>query len=176
MTEDERKTIEYWKEQLKSYKKEIEQRQNDEFKGYGTDEDIAKFNYCNIHIMLNLIEKQQAEIEKLRNNNKDLLRKLRNRVKEVKKLTRYSLYKKEFATLNKQIKHKDNEIKCLKSLHNTQVEIIDEMAKTLKWSFNAGLGLIPSSICDCKGDIRNCEDKICTDCIKEYFKKKVEEK
>ena len=62
MTYEERKVIEYWKEELKSYKKEIEQRQNDEFKGYGTAEDIAKLKYCNLHIILNLIEKQQAEI------------------------------------------------------------------------------------------------------------------
>lgn len=64
MTDEEIKVIEYWKEELKSYKKEIEQRQNDEFKGYGTLEDIAKLKYSNLHIMLNLIEKQQAEIEK----------------------------------------------------------------------------------------------------------------
>ena len=47
------------------------------------------------------LEKKEAEIDKLRNTNKDLLKKLRNRVKEVKKLTRYSLYKKEFVRLNK---------------------------------------------------------------------------
>lgn len=52
---------------------------------------------------LNLIKSQQEEIEKLRNNNKRLLKKLRNRVKEVKKLTKYSLYKKEFSRLNKEI-------------------------------------------------------------------------
>ena len=57
--------------------------------------------------VLNLIQTQQAEIEKLKNNNKDLLRKLRNRVKEVKKLTKYSLYKKEFSTLNEHLKKKD---------------------------------------------------------------------
>ena len=171
MTDDERKTIDYWKEKLKSYKKEIKQRQNDEFKGYGTDEDMAKFNYCNVHIMLNLIEKQQAEIEKLRNSNKDLLRKLRNRVKEVKKLTRYSLYKKEFTTLNTQIKKKDNEIKCLKSLHNTQVKIIDEMAKELTEERLSKFDWCPLL----KG--KGCRDEdTCLECIKEYFKKKVEEK
>lgn len=53
-------------------------------------------------------------------------------------------------------------------------KIIDEMAKTLKWALNVGLGFIPSSICTCKEDIRNCEDKICTDCIKQYFTKKIE--
>ena len=58
--------------------------------------------------------KKDKEIEKLKNNNKDLLRKLRNRVKEVKKLEKYSLYKKEFATLNKRIEKKEQEIKELK--------------------------------------------------------------
>lgn len=56
---------------------------------------------------LNLIQKQQKEIEKLRNKNKDLLRKLRNRVKEVKKLLKYSLYKKEFSRLNNTIEKKN---------------------------------------------------------------------
>lgn len=59
---------------------------------------------------LNLIQKQQEEIEKLRNKNKDLLRKLRNRVKEVKKLTKYSLYKEEFSRLNTIIEQKNRMI------------------------------------------------------------------
>lgn len=63
------------------------------------------------------VEKKEAEIYKLRNTNKDLLKKLRNRVKEVKKLTRYSLYKKEFATLNKQLEKKN--------------KVIDKMAEKL---------------------------------------------
>lgn len=54
-----------------------------------------------------IIKKQQEEIEKLKDNNKKLLRKLRNRVKEVKKLEKYSLYKTEFSNLNKQIEKKD---------------------------------------------------------------------
>lgn len=79
----------------------------------------ANANYCitskeTTKIILNLIEKQSKEIETLKNNNKDLLRKLRNRVKEVKKLEKYSLYKKEFSTLNKRIEKKEQEIKELK--------------------------------------------------------------
>lgn len=58
-------------------------------------------------LALNLIKSQQKEIEKLSNNNKRLLKKLRNRVKEVKKLTKYSLYKQEFSRLNKQLEKKD---------------------------------------------------------------------
>ena len=65
MTEEEKQAIEFWEEKLKSYKKEIEQRQNDEFKGYGTAEDIAKLKYCNLHIILNLIEKQLNRIKDL---------------------------------------------------------------------------------------------------------------
>lgn len=54
-------------------------------------------------IILNLIEKQEKEIEKLKTKNSDLLRKLRNRVKDVKKLQKYGAYKKEFSNLNKRI-------------------------------------------------------------------------
>ena len=82
-----------------------------------TDEDrkeyMNKWFLDDLTILIKLIEKQQKEIEKLRNNNKDLLRKLRNRVKEVKKLEKYSLYKKEFATLNKQLAKKDEVIDFL---------------------------------------------------------------
>ena len=60
-----------------------------------------------IETVLSELEKKDKEIEKLKKDNKELLRKLRNRVKEVKKLTKYSLYKKEFSTLNKQLEKKD---------------------------------------------------------------------
>lgn len=54
-------------------------------------------------------------------------------------------------------------------------KIIDAMADALKFSFNSGINFFPSSICKCEGDIRKCEGKICTECIKEYFEKKVGE-
>ncbi len=96
--------------------------------------------------ILKLIENQQAEIEKLK-----------NRVKEVKKLIKYSLYKKEFAKLNKEIEKKN--------------EIIDEMA-----GYIATLD-IEEDICS-KTKNEHC-DKMnfgeCEDCIKQYFKEKVEE-
>ena len=47
------------------------------------------------------------ERDKLKKHNDDLLRKLRNRVKEVKKLQKYSLYKEEFSRLNQQLQSKD---------------------------------------------------------------------
>ena len=49
----------------------------------------------------------QQQIDKLKRHNNNLLRKLRNRVKEVKKLQKYSLYKEEFSRLNKQLQNKD---------------------------------------------------------------------
>lgn len=49
----------------------------------------------------------QQQIDKLKKHNDDLLRKLMNRVKEVKKLQKYSLYKEEFSRLNKQLQNKD---------------------------------------------------------------------
>ena len=110
-----------------------------------------------IETVLNLLEKKDAEITKLKNNNKELLRKLRNRVKEVKKLTKYSLYKTEFSNLNKQLKKKD--------------KIIDEMAEWI------------SNRCFYKDDYSNiCEviqdscykETECKECVKEYFTKKVE--
>lgn len=76
---------------------------------YGYYKDLVEFRDSVEHLEKSL-QTQQAEIEKLRNNNKDLLRKLRNRVKEVKKLTKYSLYKKEFSTLNEHLKKKDKMI------------------------------------------------------------------
>ena len=49
----------------------------------------------------------QQQIDKLKKHNNNLLKKLRNRVKEVKKLQKYSLYKEEFSRLNKQLQNKD---------------------------------------------------------------------
>ena len=54
-------------------------------------------------------------------------------------------------------------------------EIINAMADALKFSFNSGINFFPSSICKCEGDIRKCEGKICTECIKQFFEKKVGE-
>lgn len=60
------------------------------------------------------LEKKDRQIIKLKNNNQNLLRKLRNRIKEIKKLTRYALYKKEITTLNKQLQQKNKIIEDIK--------------------------------------------------------------
>ena len=52
------------------------------------------------------LKEHKEQIDKLKKHNDELLRKLKNRVKEVTKLEKYSLYKKEFSRLNKQLQNK----------------------------------------------------------------------
>lgn len=89
----------------------------------------------------------QQQIDKLKKHNDDLLRKLKNRVKEVKKLQKYSLYKEEFSRLNKQLQNKD--------------KIIDLMSEQL-----AGLAIF---------NIDKDETLILSDKeeVKQYFENKV---
>ncbi len=47
---------------------------------------IGISNQTAIETVLNMLKEKDKEIEKLKKHNKELLRKLRNRVKEVKKL------------------------------------------------------------------------------------------
>ncbi len=86
------------------------------------------------------------EKDKLKKHNDDLLRKLRNRVKEVKKLEKYSLYKEEFSRLNKQLQNKD--------------KIIDLMAEDM--AFDNEINSME--------DIRTIKEQ-----IKQYFENKAKE-
>ena len=101
----------------------------------------------------------QQQIDKLKKHNDDLLRKLRNRVKEVKKLQKYSLYKEEFSKLNKQLQNKD--------------KIIDLMADEIA---NSITNTCPLE--DYNYDL-DCENK-CNDnykeCWKQYFENKAKER
>ena len=110
---------------------------------------IGISNQKAIETVLNLIDKQNKELNKLKSKNKELLRKLRNRVKENNKLIKYSNYKKEFSTLNKQI--------------DKQNKVIDEMSEQLAgltiWDRNKEYPLI-------LGDKEE---------LKQYFIRKVEE-
>ncbi len=108
-----------------------------------------------ITLVLNLITKLQKENEELRDKKQDLLRKLRNRVKEVKKLAKYSLYKKEFSRLNKTIKEKDKQIDLLAEKIN---EAYFEENDFFDW-FEKIFGIRP------KGNYK--------DEIKQYFETKV---
>ena len=97
------------------------------------------------------------ERDKLKKHNNDLLRKLRNRVKEVKKLEKYSLYKEEFSKLNKQLQNKD--------------KIIDLMLEYI------------SNITDCPFENerkyldceRMCDLRTDKECWKQYFENKTKE-
>ena len=96
MNEKEKKAIEKLKERVK-IDRQLRDKVESDFDKFCEDECIA------IDTVLNLIDKQNKELNKLKSKNKELLRKLRNRVKENNKLIKYSNYKKEFSTLNKQI-------------------------------------------------------------------------
>lgn len=109
------KAVESFKNFIKS--KESEQNtlyENEEF--YRDDIEQNELFLKMLHTVLNLIKKQQEEIGKLKDKNKELLRKLRNRVKEVRKLTKYSMYKKEFSNLNKRLEKKDKIIDEIEDL------------------------------------------------------------
>ncbi len=152
MSEEERKAIEDLKRTIEYYNKRF--KENEKI----TSVIVDNFDVNNLFILLNLIENQQKGIEKLKNNNKDLLKKLRNRVKDIKRLKKYSLYKKEFSRLNKQIEKND--------------KIIDEMA--------GYLAIIRDCPNEDKGANIDCENRCSTDddiyakCWKMYFERKAE--
>ena len=77
-----------------------------------------------IETVLSMLEEKDKQIDKLKKHNDELLRKLRNRVKEVKKLEKYSLYKEEFSRLNKQLQNKDKQIDLM-SEHLARLTIFD---------------------------------------------------
>lgn len=124
--------------------------------GLVEDEERNKYQDA-IETVLPMLEEKDKQIDKLKKHNDELLRKLRNRVKEVKKLEKYSLYKEEFSRLNKQLQNKD--------------KIIDLTAEYI------------SNITDCpfesEGKYLDCE-KICDvrtdkECWKQYFENKAKE-
>lgn len=102
-----------------------------------------------LKIVLNLLEKQKAEIEE-----KDKSLKLHKKLE-------YQ-YKNDYLNVIEDLKKKDKEIKCLKCLHNTQVEIIDLMANNL-------IGVVFSDNDNKEILFDNKED------VKKYFENKEEE-
>ena len=113
LSENEIEAVEYLKSEINYNKQrieEIENKNNISLIGLGTIHDAYKLQNCQYLILLNLINRLEKGNKKLKDNNKSLLKKLRNRIKEVKKLTKYALYKKEFAILNRIIKEKDKQI------------------------------------------------------------------
>ena len=112
-----------------------------------------------IEKVLTMLEEKDKQIDKLKKHNDELLRKLRNRVKEVKKLKKYSLYKEEFSRLNQQVQSKD--------------KIIDLMANHIATS--------DSDLCEYLDITTKCKyyagdnGKTCDNCIKQYFENKAKE-
>ena len=109
---------------------------------------IWKRQNKSIEKVLTMLEEKDKEIDKLKKHNDDLLRKLRNRVKEVKKLQKYSLYKEEFSRLNKQLQNKD--------------KIIDLMAERLRY-YNGMQQKQEFCIDICEGkecNIKKCKERI----------------
>lgn len=137
-------------EKINSFKKKLEkdskeqqwiQTVDDEYLAY-TEEQEDSIYAIKFAVM-------QQQIDKLKKHNNNLLKKLRNRVKEVKKLQKYSLYKEEFSRLNKQLQNKD--------------KIIDLMSEQL-----AGLAIF---------NIDKDETLILSDKeeVKQYFENKAKE-
>lgn len=124
---------------------------------FNNDYSIDNIDKEAIETVLSMLEEKDKQIDKLKKHNDELLRKLRNRVKEVKKLEKYSLYKEEFSRLNKQLQNKD--------------KIIDLTAEYI------------SNITDCpfesEGKYLDCE-RMCDvrtdkECWKQYFENKAKE-
>ena len=178
--EELRKNIEGWKkyceeieeEQIEKNNKNCElefeaeklQKENKELKKSKiTYEKVRDIQEKNKNIVdKNYISKQiikDKQIDKLKKHNDDLLRKLRNRVKEVKKLEKYRLYKKEFSRLNKQLQNKE--------------KIIDLMAEHIATS--------DSDLCEYLDMTTKCKyyagdnGKTCDSCIKQYFENESKE-
>ena len=111
-----------------------------------------------INELQDMLKEKDKKIEKLRNNNKDLLRKLRNRIKEVKKLERKdykSIVTKQGKTLEEraeQLKKKD--------------KIIDLMANSF------AEGGFYNEHCQTLIDNETCPND-CDKCVKQYFERKV---
>lgn len=78
-----------------------------------------------LEAILNMLKGRDREVEKLRKHNKDLLRKLRNRVKEVKKVTKNPNYKSIVTKQGKTLEESAQEIK-------KKDKMIDLMAEELK--------------------------------------------
>lgn len=120
---------------------------------------ILKSKRINVIEQLDCIEVKNKEIDKLKAENKDLLRKLRNRVKQVKKLEKYSLYKSEFSRLNKQLKQKDKQIDLM------AISILVKKIGDYPCGYKQ----------DCIKSDKEYRDIHCKDCIKQYYERKSEE-
>ena len=112
-----------------------------------------------IEKVLTMLEEKDKQIDKLKKHNDELLRKLRNRVKEVKKLEKYSLYKKEFSRLNQKLQSKDKIIDLMAEFIEDELTVDEFCTKEGCYADNYIDG--------------HCEK--CLNCIKQYFENKAKE-
>lgn len=126
--------------------------------GLVEDEERNKYQDA-IETVLPMLEEKDKQIDKLKKHNDDLLRKLRNRVKDVKKLQKYSLYKKEFSRLNKQLQNKDKIIDLMAEFIEDELTVDEFCTKEGCYADNYIDG--------------HCEK--CLNCIKQYFENKAKE-
>ena len=138
-------------------------------------------------IILNMLKEKEAEIEKLRKHNKELLRKLRNRVKEVKKLQKNPNYKAIVTKQGKTLEERAEQIKKYKQLYNKALDdavitahdnmkkdkMIDLMAEFIFQNIDVEEDICDSAYVECTQE--TSQDITCINCIKQYFERKVED-
>lgn len=159
MTKEQEKAIEYFKKHIKYFEEQIKFIEATDCDYYDEELELYQNRVKQFNTVLSMLEEKDKQIDKLKKHNDKLLRKLRNRVKEVKKLEKYSLYKEEFSRLNKQLQNKD--------------KIIDLMANHIATS--------DSDLCEYLDITTKCKyyagdnGKTCDNCIKQYFENKAKE-
>ena len=159
MTKEQEESIEYLKKHIKYFEEQIKFIEATDCDYYDEELELYQNRVKQFKTVLSMLEEKDKEIDKLKKHNDDLLRKLRNRVKEVKKLKKYSLYKEEFSRLNQQLQSKD--------------KIIDLMANHIATS--------DSDLCEYLDITNKCKyyagdnGKTCDSCIKQYFENKAKE-
>ena len=160
MTKEQEESIEYLKKHIKYFEEQIKFIEATDCDYYDEELELYQNRVKQFKTVLSMLEEKDKEIDKLKKHNDDLLRKLRNRVKEVKKLKKYSLYKEEFSRLNQQLQSKD--------------KIIDLMANHIATS--------DSDLCEYLDITNKCKyyagdnGKTCDSCIKQYFENKAKER
>ena len=147
MTKEQEEAIEYFKKHIKYFEEQIKFIEATDCDYYDEELELYQNRVKQFNTVLSMLKEKDKQIDKLKKHNDELLRKLRNRVKEVKKLEKYSLYKKEFSRLNKQLQNKD--------------KIIDLMAEDM--AFDNEINSME--------DIRTIKEQ-----IKQYFENKAKER
>lgn len=154
---------------------------------------IGITNQKAIETVLNMLKEKDAEIEKLRKHNKELLRKLRNRVKEVKKLQKNPNYKDIVTKQGKTLEERAEQIKKYKQLYNKALDdaVItahdnmkkDKMIDLLVNKLNQNCKVFENSeikeIVEIYEKIKSTSNlrgiEVRKECIKQYFERKVED-